>query len=62
MDLADASTGFDFVVLALAHARIGRKDEAGRWLAAAQQWRDLNRTGDPVLDDLLGEANAALRV
>lgn len=60
MDLADASTGFDFVVLALAHARIGRKDEAERWLAAVEQWRERNQTNDPALNDLIREAAAAL--
>lgn len=61
MDLADASTGFDSVVLALAHARIGRKDDARRWLAAAKQWRKHNRVDGETLDALIREAEAALR-
>jgi len=60
MELADVSTGFDFVALALAHARIGRKDEARRWLAATKEWRELNRADRSTLDALIQEVDAAL--
>lgn len=60
MELADVSTGFDFVALALAHARIGRKDEARRWLDATREWRKLNRTDRSTLDALIRETEAAL--
>lgn len=60
MDLSEFSTGFDSVVLALAHARIGRKGDARRWLAATKQWRAMNRVNGETLDDLIREADAAL--
>lgn len=60
MNLSDVSTGFDSIVLALAHARIGRKDDARRWLNAAKQWRDLNRVNRQSLNELIHEADAAL--
>lgn len=60
MNLAGASTGFDSVVLALAHARIGRKDDARRWLARAKQWRKHNQVDGETLNALIREAEAAL--
>ena len=53
-------SGFDFAVLALAHARLGRREEAARQLAEAREWRERSRGRSPVLDDLIDEAQAAL--
>lgn len=53
-------SGFDFAVLALAHARLGGIDEAARWLAEARAWREQSRVGSAVLDELIDEAQSVL--
>jgi predicted Zn-dependent protease len=53
-------SGFDFAVLALAHARMGRTGEAARRLAEAQEWRVRGRVERGLLNELIDEAQAAL--
>jgi tetratricopeptide (TPR) repeat protein len=57
MELEPSWNAYDLAVLALALARLGRRDEAGRWLAEAVARRDRH---DPTLDALMAEAEAAL--
>ncbi|AMV36543.1 tetratricopeptide repeat protein [Planctomyces sp. SH-PL62] len=61
MELDASWNGYDMAVLALGEARMGRRDEAARWLVEASRWRD-ERGGapDPTLDALVRDAEAAL--
>ncbi|MDG3006777.1 hypothetical protein [Paludisphaera mucosa] len=60
MELEGSWNGYDLVVLALTDARLGRKDEAARWLAEAGRWRDERDEADRTLDELIRETEAAL--
>jgi len=59
MELDEAWNGYDMAVLALGEARLGRRDEAARWLAEAARWRD-ESGGEATLDELVREADDAL--
>jgi hypothetical protein len=42
----------NWVWLALAHQRLGKAEEAGRWLSKAQAWLDQYREGMPARAEL----------
>jgi hypothetical protein len=58
--LESTPSGFDFAVLALAHARLGRREQAVRWLAEAREWRERGRIESAVLDELIEESQTVL--
>ncbi|APW63791.1 hypothetical protein [Paludisphaera borealis] len=55
-----APSSFDFAVLALAHARLGRREQAAQWLAEAREWRKRSQVASTLLDELIEESQTAL--
>lgn len=60
MELDASWNGYDMAVLALALARLGRREEAARWLVEAARWREDRRPTDRALHGLILDAEAAL--
>jgi len=52
--------GLDFAVLALAHARQGRAEQAAQWLEEARAWRARSQARNATLDELIEEAEAVV--
>jgi tetratricopeptide (TPR) repeat protein len=58
--LTGGGTGFDFVFLTLAHARLGQYEQANYWKAQADHWMEQHQTQHPELSRLQMQASATL--
>src|SRR5262249_31498173 len=62
MGLRRGGNSFDWFFLAMAHRRLGHKDEARSWDGRALGWMEKNRPKDEDLGRCGAEATALLRV
>jgi hypothetical protein len=62
MELRQGGDGTDWFFLAMAHARMGDKQEARKWFDRAVAWMEKNRPGDDELRRFRAEAEELLLV
>jgi hypothetical protein len=60
MALRAGGDSFDWFFLALAHGRLGGRDEARTWLDRAVQWMERHKPNDDELGRFRAEAEAML--
>jgi tetratricopeptide (TPR) repeat protein len=60
MALHSGGDGYDWYFLAMAHWRLGNREEARGWLAKGVQWLDKNQTQNEELHRFQAEAQALL--
>jgi len=58
--LTGGGTGFDFVFLTLAHARLGQYEQANHWKAQTDLWMEQHEIHHPELTRLHVQAGASL--
>lgn len=62
MDLTKGGSVWDWFFLAMAHWRLGHKEEARQWYNKAIAWMDENKPRDERLPPLRAEAAALLEI
>jgi len=58
--LTGGGTGFDYVFLTLAHARLGQYEQASYWKVQADLWMEQHEIHHPELSRLHVQAGASL--
>jgi tetratricopeptide (TPR) repeat protein len=60
--IESGGSAFDYIFLAMAHARLGNREEARRWFTLAMNRKERDYPGHPELDQFCNEAQSILAV